>query len=67
MIPSQYKLSIYLKSNVRTIWFEETVLDIWKKITLIFALNKNSGRVWIKNNNLVHFFAIKNENFQQNY
>ena len=34
---------------------------------LIFALNKNSGRIWIENNNLVHFFAIRNENFQQNY
>ena len=38
-----------------------------KKLSLIFALNKNSGRIWIENNSLVHLFAIRNENFQQNY
>ena len=46
------------KSKVRTIWFEGAVWDVWEKIILIliFALNKNSGRIWIENNNLVHFF-----------
>ena len=36
-------------------------------MTLIFALNKHFGRIWIESNYLVHIFAIRNENFQQNY
>ena len=30
----------------------------------VFAFNNNSGRIWIENNNLVHFFAIRKKNFQ---